>query len=70
MPDAAPADKPVENPTYMADIRHFFEQVDIDHMAAKGIDLSQRRRVAGGRPKMECFDELAANHTPGLAFRW
>src|SRR4051812_28581030 len=28
------------NPTYMADIRHFFRQVDIDHMAAKNIDLS------------------------------
>src|SRR5689334_6531574 len=29
----------VPNPTYMADIRHFFDQVDIDHMAAKNIDL-------------------------------
>src|ERR1700738_3166971 len=34
-----PQEQVVENPTYMADIRHFFEQVDIDHMAAKGIDL-------------------------------
>lgn len=31
---------PVANPTYMADIRFFFRQVDIDHMGPKGIDLS------------------------------
>jgi tyrosinase len=33
------AEQVVQNPTYMADIRHFFDQVDIDHMAAKNIDL-------------------------------
>ncbi|ESY55551.1 MULTISPECIES: tyrosinase family protein [unclassified Mesorhizobium] len=31
---------PVKQPTYMADIRHFFEPVDIEHMAPKGYDLS------------------------------
>lgn len=35
----APEETVVDNPTYMGDIRNFFEQVDIDHMAAKGIDL-------------------------------
>ena len=30
----------VENPTYMADIRHFFTQVDKDHMKPRGVDLS------------------------------
>jgi tyrosinase len=34
------ADGVVADPTYMADIRFFFRQMDIDHMAAKGIDLS------------------------------
>src|SRR6516165_892587 len=30
----------VDDPTYMGEIRYFFEQPDIDHMAAKGIDLA------------------------------
>jgi tyrosinase len=34
------SDGVVTNPTYMANIRSFFRQEDIDHMAAKGIDLS------------------------------
>ena len=32
-------DQPVEKPTYMADIRYFFEKEDIDHMRARGKDL-------------------------------
>ena len=31
---------PVANPTYMADIRHFFETIDIDHMRNYGINLA------------------------------
>ena len=31
---------PVDNPTYMAHIRYFFEDVDIDHMRPLGIDLA------------------------------
>jgi tyrosinase len=34
------ADGVVANPTYMANIRFFFRQMDIDHMGPKGIDLS------------------------------
>jgi tyrosinase len=38
--DDKPAEEPVvDNPTYMANIRYFFEQIDIDHMAARGKDL-------------------------------
>src|SRR5205085_12042538 len=33
-------DQVVASPTYMADIRFFFRTEDIDHMGAKGIDLS------------------------------
>jgi len=33
------AEQVVANPTYMGDIRYFFETIDIEHMAAKGIDL-------------------------------
>src|SRR5215472_1292498 len=33
-------EQPIEKPTYMAHIRYFFEQLDIEHMAAKGVDLS------------------------------
>jgi tyrosinase len=39
MDDPKPDEQVVDNPTYMGDIRNFFEQVDIDHMAPKGIDL-------------------------------
>ncbi len=31
---------PVENPTYMGDIRHFFEDMDKEHMKGFGIDLA------------------------------
>ncbi len=34
------SDQIVENPTYMEHIRHFFEDIDLDHMSQKGIDLS------------------------------
>ena len=34
-----PDEQVVANPTYMADIRFFFDQIDIDHMGAKGIEL-------------------------------
>ena len=33
-------DTPVEHPTYMNDIRHFFDDLDIDHMRTFGIDLA------------------------------
>ena len=29
----------VENPTYMAHVRYFFDPIDIDHMGKKGIEL-------------------------------
>jgi tyrosinase len=39
MADNAVPDQVVAAPTYMADIRFFFRTEDVDHMAAKGIDL-------------------------------
>lgn len=33
-------EEPVKNPTWMADIRFFFTQEDIDHMGMRGIDLA------------------------------
>jgi tyrosinase len=39
MADPAPQDQVVDNPTYMGNIRFFFEQIDIDHMKPRGIDL-------------------------------
>jgi hypothetical protein len=39
MADPAPQDQVVDNPTYMGNIRFFFEQEDIDHMAARKIVL-------------------------------
>jgi hypothetical protein len=35
-----PADQVVASPTYMADIRYFFRPEDVQHMGAKGVDLS------------------------------
>ncbi len=34
------ADSIIQDPTYLADIRHFFDPVDLDHMARIGVDLS------------------------------
>ncbi len=34
------ADQIIENPTYMEHIRHFFDDVDLEHMSRVGIDLS------------------------------
>lgn len=34
------ADKLIKNPTYFEHIRHFFDDVDLDHMMQKGFDLS------------------------------
>ena len=34
------ADKIIRNPTYFEHIRHFFDDLDLDHMMQKGIDLS------------------------------
>ncbi|HXC55069.1 MAG TPA: hypothetical protein VNU97_07225 [Rhizomicrobium sp.] len=34
------SDPPVAHPTWYADIRHYFTQMDIDHMGAKGVDLA------------------------------
>src|SRR5436305_15266222 len=30
----------IDNPTWMGNIRYFFEQEDIDHMGPRGIDLA------------------------------
>lgn len=40
MADDAVPDQVITTPTYMADIRFYFRPEDVDHMAAKGIDLS------------------------------
>ncbi len=34
--DNSSANGPVQNPTYMADIRQFFTDIDIAHMGPKG----------------------------------
>jgi tyrosinase len=39
MGETASGEQVVANPTYMADIRFFFEEIDIEHMGAKGIEL-------------------------------
>jgi len=43
----APGEPVVDNPTYLGNIRYFFEKDDIEHMAAKGIDLSTYDGVKG-----------------------
>jgi uncharacterized protein YigA (DUF484 family) len=34
------ADEIIAHPTYMEHVRHFFEEIDLDHMNAQGVDLS------------------------------
>ena len=38
------ADSVIENPTYLGDVRDFFDPIDIDHMGQLGIDS---RRTKG-----------------------
>lgn len=33
-------DEIIAHPTYMEHVRHFFEEIDLDHMNAQGVDLS------------------------------
>jgi hypothetical protein len=48
--DNSSANGPVQNPTYMADIRQFFTDIDIAHMGPKGIDLSTYDGVKANAP--------------------
>src|SRR4051794_31831563 len=34
------ADEIIAHPTYMEQVRHFFEEIDLDHMNTQGVDLS------------------------------
>lgn len=34
------ADEIVQNPTYAEHVRHFFDEIDLDHMMTQGVDLS------------------------------
>jgi len=34
------ADEIIAHPTYMGHVRHFFDEIDLDHMNAQGVDLS------------------------------
>ena len=33
-------DEIIAHPTYMEHVRHFFEEIDLDHMNTQGVDLS------------------------------
>ena len=47
-------DEVIAHPTYMEHVRHFFEEIDLDHMNAQGVDLSTYARLSeranGGTP--------------------
>jgi tyrosinase len=53
-------DAVVSNPTYMGEIRNFFDAIDIDHMAAKGIDIGTYVGV-----KKNALAIYAHTHQPG-----
>jgi tyrosinase len=61
----------VADPTYMADIRFFFRQMDIDHMAAKNIDLSTYDGVK--KKALDIYYQTQppnANMPPDAAGKW
>src|SRR5689334_9913032 len=65
------ADQVVASPTYMADIRFYFRPEDIDHMGAKGIDLSTYDSVK--RNALAVFTHTAppiADMPPDAAGKW
>src|SRR5688572_9322918 len=60
MSGSAPEEQVVDNPTYMGNIRYFFEQIDIDHMGARGIDLGTYAGVK--RNRLAIFTHTAPPH--------
>jgi hypothetical protein len=52
-------EEPVKNPTWMADIRFFFTQEDIDHMGQRGIELATYEGV-----KQNAIRVLGATEPP------
>jgi tyrosinase len=39
-------DEVIAHPTYMEHVRHFFEEIDLEHMNAQGVDLSTYARLS------------------------
>jgi tyrosinase len=69
MADNDVADQVVASPTYMADIRFFFRPEDVEHMAAKGIDLGTYDGVK--RNALSVYAQTSAgNMPPDAAGRW
>jgi tyrosinase len=65
------ADQLVASPTYLANIRFFFRPEDVDHMAAKGIDLSTYDGVK--RNALSIYAHTAppnADMPPDAAGKW
>lgn len=61
----------IENPTYMGEIRHFFEEIDLSHMKAKNIDLSTYESlVAQSTDVFLQTQPPNANMPPSAARKW
>ncbi|WP_165422228.1 tyrosinase family protein [Rhizobium ruizarguesonis] len=70
MTDTAVDDAVVADPTYMADIRLFFRQIDIDHMAAKGLDLGSYNGVKRNALAIYAHTAPTGDMPPDAASKW
>jgi tyrosinase len=52
----------VQNPTWYGDIRHMFNETDIDHMRSQGIELTDYNTVKDGAPGI--YGQVAAGNMP------
>ncbi|MBL8649238.1 MAG: tyrosinase family protein [Sphingopyxis sp.] len=55
-------DQPIEHPTYLGDIRHLFTDVDIAHMANKGVDLGSYEGVKNNAA--DIYGQTQSGHMP------
>lgn len=67
---AATDDPVVANPTYMQDIRNFFRPIDVDHMAAKGIDLGTYAGVKKQAMAVYAHTAPGGDMPPDAAGKW
>ncbi|WP_372742553.1 tyrosinase family protein [Neptunomonas sp.] len=55
-------EKPIKDPTYMKDIRHFFSVNDINHMRCKGIELGTYEGVKSNAA--DIYGQTSSGHMP------
>ena len=59
------ADEIIAHPTYMEHIRHFFREIDLDHMNSQGVDLSTYAQLTAARQSVFAHAAARRRHAAG-----